>query len=77
MCVYVLFIQVSFFKFVNWLCAKMVGMYRSLAEDEMLAEEVCKYACLYDKASKGYKERDRVKNAWKEVELSLGYEEGV
>lgn len=59
------------------MCAKMAGKYRSLTEDEKLAEEVRKYSCLYDKADKGYKERDRVKNAWKEVELSLGYEEGI
>ena len=50
---------------------------RSLQEDEILSEEVHKYPCLFDKTCKGYKEKDRVKNAWKEVELSLGYEEGA
>ena len=38
---------------------------RDIEEDEVLAVEVRKYPCLYDKSEKGYKERDRVRNAWK------------
>ena len=54
----------------------MVGK-RNIQEDEILAEEVRKYPCLYDKSDSGYKERDRVKNAWKAVENVLGIEEGL
>ena len=50
---------------------------RNIQEDEILAEEVRKYPCLYDKSDSGYKERDRVKNAWKAVENVLGIEEGL
>ena len=42
-----------------------------LQEDELLSVEVFKYKCLYDKTSKGYKEKDRVINAWKAVEEAL------
>ena len=31
----------------------------NLREDERLAEEVRKHKCMYDKADKGYEERDR------------------
>lgn len=36
----------------------------NLKEDKLLAEEVRKYTCLYDKIGKWYKERARSKNAW-------------
>ena len=49
----------------------------NLEEDEILAEEMRKYPCLYDKADKGCKERDRKANAWKSVEEALGYEKGI
>ena len=49
----------------------------NLQEDELLAEEVKKYPCLYDKSDKGYKERDRNANAWRAVDSALGYEEGM
>lgn len=48
----------------------------NLQEDEDLAEEVQKYAYLYDKSCKEYKSKTLVENAWKEVEKTLGYEEG-
>ena len=48
----------------------------NLQEDELLTEEVRKYPCLYDKSDKGCKERDRTSNAWRAVDLALGYEEG-
>ena len=40
----------------------------TLMEEETLAELVRQYPCLYDKSDKGYKEKDRKKNAWKEIE---------
>ena len=39
----------------------------SLKEDEILAENVRKFPCIYDKADKGHKERDMVQNAWEKV----------
>ena len=48
----------------------------NLKEEEKLAEEIQKFPCLYDKSS-GYKEKNRKKNAWCEVENTLGYEEGT
>ena len=50
---------------------------RTIKDDERLAEEVRKYTCLYDKADKGYKENERVTKAWKAIEETLGYEEGI
>ena len=47
-----------------------------IQEDELLAIEVEKYPCLYDKALKEYKEVDRKKNAWRLIDGILGYEEG-
>ena len=41
------------------------------------ASEVIKYKCIYDKRDPGHKEKDRVVNAWAEVEKSLGFEEGI
>ena len=35
----------------------MVGK-RNIQEDEILAEEVRKYLCFYDKSHSGYKERE-------------------
>ena len=46
-----------------------------IREDESLAYKVQKYPCLYDKSDRGYKERDRKANAWREIEESLGYQE--
>lgn len=48
----------------------------NLIEDESLAEAVKNYACLYNKATPEYREKDRVINAWKAVEEELGLEEG-
>ena len=47
-----------------------------LQDDERLSIEVHKYKCLYDKTSKGYKEKDRVINAWNAVEVALELAEG-
>lgn len=48
----------------------------NLQEDESLAEEVRKYACLYDKSSPHYKDKRKVTNAWASVDKELGIEEG-
>ena len=48
----------------------------NIQEEERLATELSRYPCLYDKTDKGYKERDRKKNAWAVIEKELGYEEG-
>ena len=47
----------------------------NIQEDEILANEVQKYPCLYNKADKGYMERDRKANAWRKVDEELGFEE--
>lgn len=47
-----------------------------LQDEERLSIEVHKYKCLYDKMSKGYKEKDRVINAWNAVEAALELAEG-
>ena len=44
--------------------------------EEEHAIEVEIYPCLYDKSMKEYKETDRKKNAWREIEEKLCYEEG-
>ena len=49
----------------------------NIVEEESLSVEVQKYPCLFDKSSKGYKERDRKLNAWTKVEENLGLEEGT
>ena len=49
----------------------------NLKEEEKLAEEIRKFPCLYHKGKEGYKEKDRNKNAWREVENTLAYEEGT
>lgn len=47
-----------------------------IREDEQLSIEIRRYPCLYDKSNAGYKEKDRAENAWKEIDISLGIEEG-
>ena len=47
----------------------------NLREDESLTEELRKYTCLYDKAEKEHKERDRTKKAWQAIIIALGCEE--
>ena len=36
-------------------------------KEEKLCFQIKKFRCLYDKASKGYKEKYRVSNAWRSV----------
>ena len=42
-----------------------------LNKDEILAEEVKKFPCLYDKSSRSYQQRDVVKNAWVQLTEKL------
>ena len=48
----------------------------NLKAEEALASAVEKYPCLYNKADLGYKEKDRLQNAWVEIENTLGLERG-
>ena len=48
----------------------------NLNQDELLSTEIQKFPCLYDKSDKGFKEKDRVANAWMEIETALKVEEG-
>ena len=43
------------------------GTSLTLGEDELLAERVASYPCLYEKICKEHKEKDAVENAWKKV----------
>ena len=52
-------------------------MVKSNLKEEVPLKEEEKFPCLYDKSNEGYKEKDREKNAWREVENPLGYEEGM
>ena len=47
-----------------------------LEEDELLVVEVRKYPVLYDKSDAQLKEKRPKINAWKEINVKLGYEEG-
>ena len=44
-----------------------------LKQEELLAEEVRKYPCLYNKADKSYKEHDVIRNAWESVLFALEF----
>ena len=54
----------------------MASMKCNLQEEEKLCVEVEKYPCLYDKQNKGYKDKERKKNAWRKIDEELGIEEG-
>ena len=47
----------------------------SLEQEEILAETIRSYKILYDKSSKGYKEKDAVVNAWNDVAEKLEFTE--
>ena len=47
----------------------------SLEQEEVLASRIKEYPCLFDKTDKGYKEKDCVANAWKEVADSMEFTE--
>ena len=44
-----------------------------IREDELLSIEIRKYPCLFNKSNAGYREKDRVENARKEIDNSMGY----
>ena len=46
----------------------------SIREDEQLSIEIRKCPSLFDKSKAGYKEKDQVKIAWKEINTLLGIE---
>jgi len=47
--------------------------FSSLLEEEKLTEKIRSYPALYNKSHKGYKERDAISNAWKEVADGLDF----
>ena len=49
----------------------------TLLEEEVLAEEVKKYPCIYDRSCDGHKEKDQCAQAWKAIEQALGLEDGT
>ena len=50
----------------------------ALADEERLSEKVKMYPCLYDKTTKGYKEKDVLQNSWNAVaELYEFVEDGT
>ena len=49
----------------------------SFWEDEQLSNEIRKYPRLFDKSNAGYKEKNLIETAWKEIDNSLGIEEGI
>jgi len=44
-----------------------------LAEEERLAEAIKTFPCLFDKTTKGYKEKHVVANAWNSVAEKLEF----
>ena len=46
-------------------------------KDGLLSFENRKYPYLFDISNAGYKEKDRVKNAWKKIDNSLGVGKGI
>ena len=63
--------------FSYWLYLCVVEMsskkFLSLLQEEKLTEKLRNYPILYDKSLKGYKERDAVTNAWKEIADALDF----
>ena len=47
----------------------------ALADEERLSEKVKMYPCLYDKTTKGYKEKDVLQNSWNAVAELLEFVE--
>ena len=46
-------------------------------EDEQLSIKIRMCPCLFNISNAGYKEKDRVKIAWKEINDQQGIEEGI
>ena len=49
----------------------MSRQFFDISEDEQLSIEIRKYPCIFDKSNVGYKEKDRVENAWKEIDYFM------
>ena len=47
----------------------------SIKEEEQLSEKVKEFPVLYDKAAKGYREKDAVNNAWRSAAETLDFAE--
>ena len=45
----------------------MPRQYFNIREDEQLSIKTRKHPCLFNISIAGYKEKDRVENAWKEI----------
>ena len=45
----------------------MPGQYFDIWEDEQLFIKIRKYPCLFKISDGGYKEKDRVEDAWEEI----------
>ena len=45
----------------------------SLVEEEILSEKVTQYPVIYDKGTKGHREKHVVINAWEEIALNLDF----
>ena len=45
----------------------MPRQYFDIREDEQLSIKIIKYPCLFNISSAGYKEKDQIGNAWKEI----------
>ena len=55
----------------------MPRQYFDIREDEKLSIKIRKYPCLFNISSAGYKEKDQIGNAWKEINDQLGIEEDI
>jgi len=75
-----MYVCLCVYRIFSILCVK-IGMGRTnksnVAEDESLALEVYKYPCLYNKSIPEHREKDRISNAWREIDEELGFEEGL
>ena len=63
---------------VSYLVLKKVHLVEitlALADEERLNEKVKMYPCLYDKTTKGYKEKDILQNSWNAVAELLEFVE--
>ena len=45
----------------------MIRQYFDIREAEQLSIKITKYSCLFNISNGGHKEKDRVGNAWKEI----------
>lgn len=48
----------------------------NIEEDQLLAEEIRKYPCLYNKAERSYLDQTMKESAWRNVDAAMGYGQG-